>query len=209
MFTEWTARRTPPHLPTLPRDLYYQAVHELSRALPPPATDTAEDQARQRNTLVARVADLRPANADQVVLACQYIAAAAQALECLRLANQFPDDAVHVLKGTAQAASMMRQSRGARAQLLRLQAERHDRSRPKPVTAPAAAQPDDSTADLTPAEQYALAHPSKAALIRSLGRLPRKFDDPSVTPELVRGIVTSASPILQSLVKQPPHRLAA
>ena len=114
-----------------------------------------------------------------------------------------------MLKCTAQAASMMRQARGARTQLLRIQAERPDCSRSKPTTGPAAPQPDDSGTAPTPAEQYAIANPSKAALIRSLGRLPKKFDDPSVTPELVHEIVTTDSPILQALARQPPHRLAA
>jgi hypothetical protein len=197
-----------PDFPALPRDLYYQAIHELSRALPPPVTDTAEDRVRHQNALIARVAALRPANADEVVLACQYIAAAAQALDCLRLARQFPDDAAHVLKCTAQAASMMRQARGARAHLARLQQARDDHSRSKPPPEPAAPQ-SDSSVDTTPAEKYALANPARAALIRSLGRLPKKFDDPSVTPKLVHEIVTSSSPILQALVKQPAHRLAA
>jgi hypothetical protein len=194
---------------TLPRDLYYQAIHELSRAVPPPVTDTDEDRARHRNALIAQMAALRPATADQVVLASQYIAAAAQALDCLRLAQLFRNDPAHVLKCTAQAASMMRQARGARTHLARLQADCQDRSRSRPAPEPAAPQPDAGKAEMTPAEKYALANPSKAALIRSLGRLPKKFDDPSVTPELVREIVTTPSPILQSLLKKPAHRLAA
>jgi hypothetical protein len=97
-----------PDRTTLSHDLYCQAVHELSLALPPPPTDSPEDRTRRDNALIARVAGLRPANADEVTLAVQYIAAAAQALDCLRLARQSRDDAAHVLRCTAQAASMMR-----------------------------------------------------------------------------------------------------
>ena len=56
---------------------------------------------------------------------------------------------------------------------------------------------------------YALAHPSDAALIRSLGRLPRKFNGAPLTSEQAQDIVNSPSPILQTLAKRPQHRLAS
>jgi hypothetical protein len=62
---------------------------------------------------------------------------------------------------------------------------------------------------LTEAEAYGLAHPSDAALIRSLGRLPRKFNGAPLTSEQVQDIVNSPSPILQTLAKRPLHRLAS
>jgi hypothetical protein len=199
----------PSGLPILPPDLHHLVVHELAPALSPPSADAPDDCERRGNALVARVAALRPADADEATLACQYIAAAAQALDCLRLARQFPNDSIHVLKCAARATSMMREARAARAQLERLRAgARPDRARSKAPSEPARQQPDHG-ADITPAEKYALANPAKAALIRSLGRLPKKFDDPGVTPELVRDIVASPSPILQALVKRPAHRLAA
>jgi hypothetical protein len=64
----------------LPRDLYYQVVHALRDALPPSVTDSPEDAIRRDNAMVAQVAALRPANADEVILAAQCIAASAQAL---------------------------------------------------------------------------------------------------------------------------------
>jgi hypothetical protein len=202
-----TPHPNPPGPSALSPDLYYQAVDELARALPASATDSSQDRARRQAAAIDHVAALQPANADEVVLACQYIAAAAQALDCLRLARQFPDDAAHVLKCTAQAGSMMRQSRGARAQLARLRQARQDRTLSKPSGQPAA--PPEPGAEATAAEKYALENPSKAALIRSLGRLPKKFDDPTVTPALIHQLVTGNSPILQALVKKPAHRLAA
>jgi hypothetical protein len=122
---------------------------------------------------------------------------------------------------------MMRQSRGALGQLLRLQAARdthkpdtNTRNTAAPTEARAARAstaeppapqpaPEDKSHSLTKAEEYALANPSSAALIRSLGRLPKKFADGTMSPELVHDIVNGDSPILQALLKKPAHRLAA
>ena len=214
-----------------PRDLDHQVVHALRDALPSPVTDSPEDRIRRDNAIIATVASLRPANTAEVILASQFVAANAQALDCLRLARLNPTDAPHVLKCTAQSASMMRQSRGALGQLLRLQAAR-EKHKPDSSThnmadaieqaatrliadalgcAPSASQPvpEAKSRNLAKAEEYALANPSSAALIRSLGRLPKKFDDGTTSSELVHEIVNGDSPILQALVKRPPHRLAA
>src|SRR5579883_2063866 len=118
-----TGSQTDPNL-QFSRDLHYQVVHALRDALPPPVTDSPEDHARRDNAIIAQVAALRPANADEVMLAAQCVAASAQALECLRLARLNRDDVAQVLKCTAQACSMMRQSRGALTHLHRLQAAR-------------------------------------------------------------------------------------
>ena len=189
----------------LPRDLYFQVVHELRNALPPPISDSPEDAIRRDNAMIAQVAALRPANAEEVLLAAQCIAASAQALDCLRLARLHRDDVPHVLKCTAQAASMMRQSRGALAHLHRLQAARNKR---QPESAINPQRPNQSDT-LSAAEKYALNNPSAAALIRSLGRLPKKFNGPPLSPDLVHAVVNGSSPILQALVKKPAHRLAA
>jgi hypothetical protein len=75
---------------------------------------------------------------------------------------------------------------------------------PQPVP-----EPEDRSHDLTEAERHALAHPGRAALIRSLGRLPKRFDGGPMPRGLVHDIVHGAGPILQALVKRPGHRLAA
>ena len=111
----------------LPRDLYYQAIHELCAGLPPPVTASPEDRARRDNAAIAVVASLLPANGDEVELATQVVAANAQAMESLRLARKYPGDPNFVLKCSAQSASMMRQARAARSLLLRVQAERRKR----------------------------------------------------------------------------------
>jgi hypothetical protein len=225
----------------LPKDLYYQVVHELRGALPPPIADTPEDRARRDNAIIALIASLRPVTADDVILASQYIAAAAQSLDCLRLARLYPTDTPHNLKCTAQSVSMMRQALGARTLLMRLQADRAKREAdpatseeaarteyaavslitetlaaipPNPIAEPPPPpprpqEPEPATRTiLTEAEKYAIANPSSAALIRSLGRLPKKFNGAPLSPRLVHDIVSGASPILQALAKRPRHRLA-
>jgi hypothetical protein len=85
----------PPETPDLtlqlPRDLYYQAIHELCAGLPA-VTASPEDRARRDNAAIAVVASLLPANGDKVTIATQVVAANAQAMECLRLARVYPGD---------------------------------------------------------------------------------------------------------------------
>ena len=111
----------------LPRDMYYQVVHTLRGAMPPPVTKSPEDLVRRDNAAIAQVACLLPANADEANIAAQYVAASAQALDCLRLAREFPAGEALILKCSAQAASMMRQARAARSLLMRVQAARQKR----------------------------------------------------------------------------------
>ena len=133
---------TPPEPPDLtihlPRDVYYQVVHMLRAALPPPVTDTPEDLARRDNAAIAEVACLLPANAEEATTAAQYVAANVQAMDCLRLAREHAADLSLVLKCTAQSASMMRQARGARSLLLRVQAARRKREADSTATDAAA-----------------------------------------------------------------------
>jgi hypothetical protein len=111
----------------LPRDLYYQIVHTLGTALPPPVTRSPADLVRRDNAAIAEVASLLPANAEEAALAAQFVAANAQALDCLRLTREHADNLAVVLKCTAQSAAMMRQARSARALLLRIQTVRQKR----------------------------------------------------------------------------------
>jgi hypothetical protein len=212
-----------PDLPRqLPRDLYYLAIHALHKGLPPPITDSPEDQYRRDQAIIRDVASLRPVNTAEVILASQCVAANAQALDCLRVLHLHPDDAPHVLRCTAQSSSMMRQARSALAQLLHLQAAREqqtpDNSKretttpieptaTRPIAETPSSVPEAKPRDLAKADAYALANPSSAALIRSLGRLPRKFNDLAMTPDLLHDIVNGNTHILQALVKKPAHRL--
>jgi hypothetical protein len=109
------------------RDNYYHLIHTLSTVLPPPAADTPEARACRDSAAIAQVAALCPANATEATLAAQYVAANAQALDCLHLANAPETEQGIALKCTAQAASMMRQAHGALRLLQRLQAESEGR----------------------------------------------------------------------------------
>jgi hypothetical protein len=111
----------------LPRDTYYQLIHTLCAALPLPVTDTPEDLVRRDNAAMAEAAALLPATAAEASLAATYVAAGAQAMDCLRLARQYPGDPNVILKCTAQSAGMMRQARASWSLLLRVQAERRKR----------------------------------------------------------------------------------
>ena len=122
----WTVP-TPTSPSSSPGTCTYQLVHDLCGALPPPVTDSPEDRARRDNAAIAAVACLLPANADEANLAAQCAAANAHALDCLRQARECKGDVPLALKCTAQAARMMREARGARSLLLRVQAVRQKR----------------------------------------------------------------------------------
>lgn len=216
----------------LPRSTYWQLVHDLQTSLPPPADDTPEALAHRDRAAIADVASMLPASAEEARIAVRSIAADAQATECLRQARKYPDDLAVLLKCNAQAASMMRVANAARALLARLQAARRKRdadtrscdqdawtehavarqmadamghAAPEPLPPEPAPEPEpaDSYRSLTEADQYAIIYPRRAALIRSLGRLPEpcRFGAPS--SELVQAIVTGTSPILLELDTQP------
>jgi len=62
----------------LPRDMYYQLIHTICGCLPPPRTNSPEDRIRRENAIIARIASMLPANADEASIAAQCIAAQAQ-----------------------------------------------------------------------------------------------------------------------------------
>jgi hypothetical protein len=109
------------------RDAYHHLVHTLSLSLPPPPDDTPEALALRNTAAIVQVAALCPANAAEATLATQYVAAHAQAMDCLRLTHARETPGHLTLKCNAQAASMMRQSQGAMRMLLRAQAARQAR----------------------------------------------------------------------------------
>ena len=96
----------------------------LSTALPPPADDTPEVRCQQDRDAEAPVAALKPANEAEAMLAAQFVAASAQALDCLRLAHLPDSDAATHRQCTAQSATMMRQSQAALRALSRMQSQR-------------------------------------------------------------------------------------
>jgi hypothetical protein len=179
-------------------DIQHQ-LEVLCASLPLPISGSPEDRERRNTVAIAQVACLRPANVDEANLATIYVAANAQALECLRLACERPSAEGAALKFTAQAASMMRQARGARSLLTRIQAERRRNEEEQEAPAEAAGAAPTPANITVQAEQYAMRHRKRAALIRSLGRLPDRIDCGPMSPGLIREIVTGTSPILRSL----------
>lgn len=215
----------------LPKTTYYQVVHTLRGLLPPPVTDTQEDEARRDLAAIAHIASLLPATPEEAHLATHYVAAGAWALDCLRLARSYPNDTPLFLKCTAQSASMMRQARGWRSALQRAQLERRKRATnptasdaattteqqalalaadalmqnpPTPTPAPAEPQPPNPTAE---AERYAQLHRKRARLIRRLGRMPEKTNIGWLPPEVVRALVTGSTPILRALDDAPQRAM--
>jgi hypothetical protein len=108
----------------LPRDAYWMVIHTLHTSLPPPPSDDPEAIARRDRDAIAQVASLLPVSAAEARLAARFVAADAQAHECLRLARLCPTDVERVLKCNAQAATMWRQSDSALRALQRMQAAR-------------------------------------------------------------------------------------
>jgi hypothetical protein len=229
----------------LPRDVYYVLIHTLRATLPPPAVDTQQEIARRDNAAIAQVAAMLPANADEANLAAVCVGARTYGMDCLRQARAFTlSDPMWARRCSAEAASMMRESRQARALLLRLQTVREQREKdsaatdraawsehcsiglmtralaeappepPPPAPEPDApelparelaeeAAPRDLAAD---AERYAILHPRRARLIRSLGGLPDHPDFGPPDPELVHAIATGTTPELRALDAEASHR---
>src|SRR6185437_8297296 len=129
------------------REAYHHLVHTLSLSLPPPPDGTPEALALRNTAAIAQVAALCPANAAEATLAAQFVAAHAQAMDCLRLTHTLETPGHLTLKCNAQAALMMRQSQGAMRMLLRTQAARQARDA-NPAAAGAAAWTEHAAAEL-------------------------------------------------------------
>ena len=103
----------------LSRDLYYLVVDALRGAVPAPASKSPDDIARRDNALIAAVASLRPANADQVLLAAQYVAASLRSLDRIEEAHEDtpwpipPKPRSSAISAACQRNSMIRPRRPA------------------------------------------------------------------------------------------------
>jgi hypothetical protein len=104
---DYETQTDPPDLSLLlPRDAYHHLAHTLRGSLPPPLADTPEDLARRDNAAIAEAASLLPINASEAALAAQFVAANAQAMDCLRLAQDPAMPLGFVVKCRAQAVSI-------------------------------------------------------------------------------------------------------
>ena len=197
-------------LSDLPRPIARHTLFVLTEALPPPLGDLPEERIARDEAAVAAVADLRPADAYQARLAARSVGADAHAMDCLRLAALAGRDSDEARRCRAQAAVM---ARTAEAALRSLRAQQAAGAKPNHAAAPALSEapppPVPAPSRTTPpsdivaeADQYALNHRKRAALIRRLRRLPERIDCGPVRPELLHAIITGTSPILRSL---DPH----
>jgi hypothetical protein len=211
----------------LPRDMYHQLIHAVCAALPAPIIDTPENRVRRDNAAIAQIASMLPANAEEANLAAQQVLAQAEALDLLRLVRgQDPDDK-RIPQWTTRSLGMMRQATTIRRLLLRLQSDRQKREannqaldqanwiehcaislmadalgrpQPAPIAQPAPEPADEPHPDLlTEAEQYAIDHPHRAALIHFHGGLPARPDFVPPSLELAYTIANGTTPILRAL----------
>jgi len=117
----------PPQAVDLSTPLYYQLVYTLTDLLPPPLDDTQEGLRARHLAAIAKVAALRPVNANEIDLAAQCIAARARAEDVLRLLRRHADDIGLVMRLNPQYGSMVRTSLSVQARLMRVQAVRQKR----------------------------------------------------------------------------------
>ena len=108
----------------LPREAFQEILRTLRGCLPPPEGDLPADWERRDRAAMAKAAALRPETAAEGEMAAQFVAAAAGAMDCLRLAVERRLEFHIARKCRAQAASLMRESKSALRLLLRLQADR-------------------------------------------------------------------------------------
>jgi hypothetical protein len=105
----------------LPPHLYRRALNALRLVLPPPLIGDPYDTTERDTEAMGDIAAMRPANGDEAALAVQVVATNALAMDIMAVVTESPVDAQ---KHWAASANMFRQARGARALLLRVQADR-------------------------------------------------------------------------------------
>src|SRR6185437_15995765 len=201
------------------RAAYHHLVHILDTSLPPPIPDTPEGRAGRNSAAVAQVAALCPANPAEAALAAQFVAANAQAMECLRLTHDLATPGTVTLKCNAQAASMMRQAQAAIRTLLLVQAARARRTTDTdawaeqiagtlmaekltdppdqpPVQPPVpqpAAEAEPAPAPVQEAELYATLYPHRAAAIQRAGGLPPDAGFPPPDEPVMRALLAGTT----------------
>jgi hypothetical protein len=108
----------------LPRVAYHEIMRVFHGSLPPPDTDAPEDWAQRDRAAMAAVGAMSPANAAEARMAAQSVLATSWAADCLRLAAERRLEIGTACKCKAQAASFMREARGAELRLEKMQAKR-------------------------------------------------------------------------------------
>ena len=141
----------------LPSAIFRQKFNALQKLIAPIA-DTPEAIEIRDHSIMAQLASLAPATADEITLAAQYITATAAADRCFALADQHADDFDRVMQASARGDSLMRQAIATRRLLDRVQAARESATQtpsppprpPGPSTPPSASWPTPSAAPHQP-----------------------------------------------------------
>jgi hypothetical protein len=120
-------------------DAYWHLVQMLRLTLPPPADDSAAARRKRDHAAIAQIAALAPGNAVEAELAAQFVTAAAQWQDCLRLTRETDDtwELIGTRRGgrnrlseplaarnSARALAMMREARSTLRDLQRMQEAR-------------------------------------------------------------------------------------
>src|SRR6185437_16079558 len=84
------------------RAAYHHLIYTLGKSLPPPIPDTPEARYQRDQAAIAQIAALCPANVAEASLAAQFVAASAQAMDCLRLTHAPETPGTMTLKCNAQ-----------------------------------------------------------------------------------------------------------
>jgi hypothetical protein len=117
-----------PHAPlNLSPQLYYQLTYTLTDLLPPPLDDSPDALRARNHAAIAKVAAMRPVNANEADLAAQCIVARAQAEDIMRLIRENRHDIKLVTRLNAQYVSMARMSMATHKHLMQVQAVRQKR----------------------------------------------------------------------------------
>src|SRR3974390_3268601 len=75
----------------LSASVHYELVHTLGAILPDPPDTTEEARYHRIQAAIAKVADLRPVNAEEAEIAANFVACSAQARETQRQARLSPE----------------------------------------------------------------------------------------------------------------------
>lgn len=219
-------------VPHIPESLSRSICAELLGSLPPPADNTPEQRALRDERAITALAHYIPENAAEAELAADIVAAEFHAKEALRETGRFTNDLAAAERCRRQHALMMRTVHSGQRALLRLQSERHKveeamhpaamvraghlhsgtlppEPQPPPTRSATAAEPPAPASpkyeDMTPAEQYAVVYPDRAAAIRLHRGMPPGEKFPPPDPAIVEDVATGNSPLLVGLdPKLPP-----
>ena len=202
-----------------PAALNRQILASLYKLLPPPIPNTTDACAERDQEALAMAAALHPEDAFDAELVSQIVGAQFHAKQCLEEAGDLVDDRPAAQRCRNQAASMMRQMQSGTRLLQRTQAAREkalaemqpaalraagywfrDVSVQAPEPEPAPDEEEVAPFDqLSPAEQYVIMYPKRAALIRATGGLPSPLTFGPPEPDIVDAVVHGATVVFRRL----------